>query len=325
MPKFRYLGVILDKDLNFDSHIQYITAKATNVVWQLARGARKRWGFSPAVMKFFYERCIETIICYAASVWGHRCQATQANLRRIQAVQRLMMIKMTRAYRTTSFAALSAITGCAPIELRIKELYERPVLAKEQGAETKVPVSQWPHPVVDHRTDYKIFDPTRDEAPLTIYTDGSKTEDGVGCALVKFVNNQEIGNKKIKMAKHCSIFQAELLAIREAIKSAAASKSASLIITDSLSSLQAIAGHHTDHQLVFQVKNMLMRLRGVTQIQLCHTKAHVGTAGNERADELAKDVAANGSLLPSFTTKPMSSLKLEGKKRLRGMNGRQIG
>ncbi|GJQ86212.1 hypothetical protein Trydic_g12477 [Trypoxylus dichotomus] len=68
------------------------------------------------------------------------------------------------------------------------------------------------------------------------------------------------------------------------------------LFTDSLSVLQALRGMRKPTELLLQTWKLIREVN----VELVWTRAHVGTQGNERADELAKEAAADaddGTLL----------------------------
>jgi hypothetical protein len=93
-------------------------------------------------------------------------------------VQRLINIKIAKAYRTVSNDALCIITGLTPIHVKIKETPELYKIVRGNRHKNspidhdKLP-KQWLHPVARIiATDNKTDDPT----PINIYTEGSKSE-----------------------------------------------------------------------------------------------------------------------------------------------------
>jgi hypothetical protein len=78
---------------------------------------------------------------------------------------------------------------------------------------------------------------------ITSYTDGSKTDTGCGSGYIITTNNNKdiIEEKHFKLPDHCTVFQAELSAIREACNYLNNEHNKHIIIwTDSLSSIQAL-------------------------------------------------------------------------------------
>ncbi|GBN12416.1 hypothetical protein AVEN_245412-1 [Araneus ventricosus] len=57
---------------------------------------------------------------------------------------------------------------------------------------------------------------------VLIFTDGSRTEEGVGAAFCVFSNNQKIFHRTIKLNNYNTVFQAEITALNEAIQHAIA-------------------------------------------------------------------------------------------------------
>ena len=56
------------------------------------------------------------------------------------------------------------------------------------------------------------------QSQINIYTDGSMTCNHVGAGFVIYENNTEINSKSIRLSYNTTVFQAEVIAIREAIK-----------------------------------------------------------------------------------------------------------
>ena len=131
-----------------------------------------------------------------------------------------------------------------------------------------------------------------------IFTDGSRSENGVGAAAVM---NDIV--KRSSLPHIASIFTAELHAISLALKiiqENAHMKYA--IFIDSLSAIDALVrGDYDNHQVWrIMVRMSEMQERGIT-IALCWIPSHVGIDGNERADEAAKSAARQ---VPEFICVP---------------------
>src|SRR5699024_11128254 len=81
------------------------------------------------------------------------------------------------------------------------------------------------------------------------------------------------------------------------------------IFSDSSSSLQAIQDRASKTPLVIAIQRLLIRHGDRRSALTIHwVKAHVGTSGNERADELAKDCLADDAILVQVDA-PMSFVK----------------
>ena len=87
-----------------------------------------------------------------------------------------------------------------------------------------------------------------------------------------------------------SVFTAELFAIYIALQIAARYKECTVIFTDSLSSLKAIqCPQFSRHHLVYHI-NSLIRQLPQSKVAIEWVPSHIGIAGNEEADRVAKKV-----------------------------------
>ena len=122
-----------------------------------------------------------------------------------------------------------------------------------------------------------------------LYTDGSKVDEKVGCAYVI-----DGANTKISLPEACSVFTAELVAIYEALQFALQdARIHFLVCTDSLSSLQSIATCFPQHPLVQRIHDLLAGLcHADTRITFLWLPSHMGIAGNELADQAAKEAVS---------------------------------
>ena len=94
-----------------------------------------------------------------------------------------------------------------------------------------------------------------------------------------------------KLPDECTVFQAEIVAIREAAKYAIEAIDFKYVkfFVDSQAALLALDTPHISSRVVLETRDILnaMAIKGKI-VKLVWTRAHVGTEGNERADELAK-------------------------------------
>ena len=118
-----------------------------------------------------------------------------------------------------------------------------------------------------------------------IYTDGSKTADGVGFAIY----SQE-GEISYSLHPNATVFTAEIMAILYAtILIKQSTKSLFTIYTDSRSSIEALNRYEHNNSLVKKTKIVIDKMREKGKlIEICWIPAHVGIIGNEKADEQAK-------------------------------------
>lgn len=134
-----------------------------------------------------------------------------------------------------------------------------------------------------------------------IYTDGSKDAENKNVGLSFYIPSLKKGfGYKIK--EFYNIFEAESLAILQALRYAKDNFHNNILVcSDSQSALRAL-GHPEvstkTHLFTLEIKSIISRLRqqGV-DVVFVWTPAHIGIDGNERADELAKLASVKGKPL----------------------------
>ena len=116
-----------------------------------------------------------------------------------------------------------------------------------------------------------------------IYTDGSKSSVGVGCAAV---SSSRISQNSLPT--NATVFTAELTAIILAVEQIKFSdnnlNTKYVIYSDSKSAIEALKNYIEKNPLVKQIRQSINKLysRGI-QIEVCWIPAHVGIPGNEKA------------------------------------------
>ncbi|GBL92443.1 hypothetical protein AVEN_174724-1 [Araneus ventricosus] len=139
----------------------------------------------------------------------------------------------------------------------------------------------WAHPSTKHLVHWDQDSPDYD---LGIFTDGSKLNGQVGAAFSVF-DPQHSGDFQFRLDDHCSVFQAELTAIKQALlwKQQNRPHANCHLFTDSMSSLKALQKFAPKNNLVDDINSLLDGT-----ISLHWVKAHIGVAGNEVAYKAAK-------------------------------------
>ena len=126
---------------------------------------------------------------------------------------------------------------------------------------------------------------------VAIFTDGSKSEEGVGSAVI-------VGDHILKrrLPSECSIFTAELFAVFFALKyifNSSKQGDRFVIYIDSFSVLNSLKRLFPDSVLVQELQDWLVLLhsRKKVTVEFCWVPSHVGVGGNERADIAAKSAS----------------------------------
>ena len=103
-------------------------------------------------------------------------------------IQRHINLRITRAYRTVSNEVLCVINGITPIHIKVDEIGR--VYEITQGIGTQYDrdreLENWTHPATHIKT---IEGEEESLHPIQAYTDGSKSDLGVGVAVVIFLDN----------------------------------------------------------------------------------------------------------------------------------------
>ena len=180
----KYLGMILDSKLSFKDHINYMTEKGSKLIFALSKSAKLNWGLNHAALKTIYTGAILPLLQYGAPVWINAINNASYKLKLIR-VQRLINIRIAKAYRTVSNEALCMIMGLTPIHIKLEETALYYSLTKE-GRKGDVMIDKdttskhWLHPAVTMNI---LTNNNEDKSKIQIFTDGSKGERGVGAGI----------------------------------------------------------------------------------------------------------------------------------------------
>jgi hypothetical protein len=144
----KYLGIIIDSKLNFREHLIYTSTKCSKLIHALSKSAKLSWGLKHKALNTIYKGAILSFKLYGVPVWI-RAMAKKCNKILYTRVQRLINIKIAKAYRTTSGEALSVLTGITPTEIKVAEtdrLYRSTSGRKNRQLDHKEEPKDWTHP-----------------------------------------------------------------------------------------------------------------------------------------------------------------------------------
>jgi hypothetical protein len=197
ISRMKYLGVMLDYKLDWFPHTLYLENKLLHIRNNLVRYSKATWGISYSNLATVYKHAILPLITYAAEA-RHSLVSKRAK-NKLQQIQRSFLIFLTKAYRSVSLDALQAIAGLMPIEQAVS-LY-KDIRAISRGQQTNAFTAQLRKietPIKTKGTNpidsYLHVELTGVEgiAEVTVYTDGSKTEQHVGAGMVAVKDSREI-------------------------------------------------------------------------------------------------------------------------------------
>jgi len=97
-------------------------SKCTKLIYALSKSAKHSWGLSHEDLYTLYKGAILPLMLYGAAVW---IEALEKECNKVQRtafrVQRLINIKIAKAFRTTSNEDLCALIGLTPIVIKAEE------------------------------------------------------------------------------------------------------------------------------------------------------------------------------------------------------------
>lgn len=115
----------MEQGMKMRSHLKYTVEKSERTAGNLARLMPNVNGPDNEKRKILASVVYSSLL-YGAPVWGDIVR-WKKYINMLERVQRKVMLRLARAYRTTSTPALQVITGSLPVELMVEErvrLYE---------------------------------------------------------------------------------------------------------------------------------------------------------------------------------------------------------
>jgi hypothetical protein len=134
--KIKYLGIIMDNKFKFRKHITYAAEKCTNLIYSLSKSTKITWVLRRDVLKMIYEGAILPLLLYGAPVWIDAMKYT-CNRRKYIRAQRMINLRIAKAYCMTSNNALYIVADMNPILLKIEEAVRIYNLKKYRGNQTR--------------------------------------------------------------------------------------------------------------------------------------------------------------------------------------------
>ncbi|KAL4103526.1 hypothetical protein QTP88_018889 [Uroleucon formosanum] len=148
-PSMRYLGVQLDKRLNFGDHIRLVTAAARRAVSALGRLMPNVQGPSACKRRLLMS-VVHSKLLYASPVWAVAAARAARNRVALSQAQRGAAIRVARCYRTVSDMAALVLARMPPAHLladerrRIGERKQEPTtVAVVRRQEREATLREW--------------------------------------------------------------------------------------------------------------------------------------------------------------------------------------
>ena len=322
-----YLGVTLDKRLLWKEHILTKIKRTKSIIGKMANITASYWGPKPKLLRWAYTGIARPVLTYAAMTWAHEVEDDdiQKALRRCN---RLGMNTIVKVHRSTPTRALELILDILPLHLYIIKIG----FAAQQRLEKHIPLTWegvfdnqthsvshlrfWNYmhkdlnldelnhniddcciarPTAKFAVDLNSFvdmENAQSPAEYNIYTDGSKKAGQVGSGMLILHGENMVNEASIRLPDDATVFQAEIIAIREAAKMLLSTPNLTTVkfYVDSQAALRALHKDPVTSKVVYQTIETINRVEAQFKI-FVWTKAHVGNPGNEKADLLAKQGA----------------------------------
>ena len=114
-----YLGVHIDENLNWNTHIEQKIIKCNNLFNKLKKAIGKKWGLKPKVIKWIYQAIVLPKLSYGSVAWAYNLNKTQ--VKKLEKFQAQYARAITGANKSIPLLALNTITGLKDIQLHLKQ------------------------------------------------------------------------------------------------------------------------------------------------------------------------------------------------------------
>ena len=304
----KYLGVTLDKCLNWGHHVKERTNKAIKTMSLANAAVGQKWGLTTQKIFWIYQALVRPIVTYGSLVWSHAL--SKMSEAALEKVQRKAILCMSSCMRSTPTKGAEVVLGLPPLLLHAQQLATnarlrtRNILSLSWDGIGSAKMGHQRHHdgilsrnnlllPTDNMLRQRVWERNDEIDPLTaitVYTDGSKTTNGTGCGWAAFVGDTVVEESYTNLGKDATVFQAEVTAVEQALCWAKTEyEDADILIkSDSQSAIQAILGRSTDSRTVASCIRMLKMARENQRIALSWVRGHADNTGNEFADYLAK-------------------------------------
>ena len=338
-----YLGVTLDKELKWQTHILSKIKKAKSLLMKMASITYSYWGPRPKLMRWMYTGIVRPMISYAAMVWAHQTE-TSSIVDALGTLNRAAINTMVKIPRSTPNKGLEVILDILPLHIHIKKeglatytrLFQTSPLQWEgimtnltnsvshlrywdymsrdaglQDFHTELDTCHVLRPTPRYVLDMSSFvdmENCQERVECNVYTDGSKLQGKVGAGVLIIRDDIPVVEDKFRLPDASTVYQAELTAIREAAALLGAMEGLTRVkfFVDSQAALRTLQSDFITSKLALQTITTLNTIPA-TSVVLVWTKAHIGNEGNERADTLAKE----GTRLPNPLAIPAPSAHIK--------------
>ena len=336
----KYLGLTLDRKLSWQDHVKGKALACKRFLFMVAKITKDAYGPSPKIMRWAYHSIVRPMMVYGALCWAHSINNDSID-KILRNLNRAGMNTFSNFPRSSPTRAVEIITDTIPLDLhalkvglssriRLREVVGpdwstqantlhnghikywnqliadcnlEPYMCQDDSTQITLPFTKFKVVTDSFSGISKFLCPSQ----LNIYTDGSKFNNRVGSGIYITSGPRIIAALSYRLPDQASVFQAEIFAINKAAIFIQRIGNAKFIkfFVDSQAALLALNNKNVTSRIVGDTIHNLNLIPGL--VRLVWIKAHVGHAGNEKADELAKQGTTlewtSHVLLPKQATK----------------------
>ena len=326
VDEVRYLGLFLDKWLNWTAHLEHKSKANKKLLHKMAGIAKKTWGPKPHLMRWTWPCVVRPNFIYGSLIWQHSARSL-GKVGKVRRLNRMAMNTYATVQSSTPTRTLELMTDTFPLDLYLQKeatcafVRLRSTLSLDwcgvsrSGLQRSHLRSLWHlvrdlgvHELMLRQDDFDVINPgdiqvqtetftdqekykdflSLDEFPLHVFTDGSKQDGRVGCAYRIRNTDGVLKDRNFRISDRCSVYQAEISAIQMAAKKIVVNEyeGGVTFFVDSQAAMLGLRTGRVRSQVVLDSIQAVLALDRPTQF--IWVKAHSGIEDNEAVDKLAK-------------------------------------
>ena len=273
-PHIKYLGLIIDRKLNFNEHCKQLKAKALKLTNSVIRFARNKYGLDSRALNLIIRGAILPVISYGSSVFWEALDRENFT-KPLAQLQRQLGLRLIKGYKTLSFDGVNVMANLMPIRLYLRgravEYFVKNNIENQltdhyfDGSDIEmslimrqIDVRQLPHR--GKRSPITVVEmPSNDNAIVMSIV---KTVSAVGAAIGVQYGDTVRAIKKFRNRSYCSHFQTELWLINQAfVYLVDKFPNVTTILVNSRSVLQVLQDYNSKNTFVVNIQKSYRDVR----------------------------------------------------------------